>query len=130
MKLAPPLSNGEAPPPDDVEALLRSFFRAEMPNPWPAKPSARLSVPRPAPVPTSAGSMRSKLALAASVMLLIAGSLAVSTTPTTPGEAPSPLSRMSPGVATRVRITQTLVQPKDKPTEWHIDVSEELPPGK
>jgi hypothetical protein len=37
---------------------------------------------------------------------------------------------MSPGEATRVRLMQTLVQPKDKPTEWRIEVTDEQPPGK
>lgn len=53
----------------DLDGLLRGFFRAEMPDPWPAlqtPPSAR-------PARRSA-SLRGKLALAASVALLVAGS--------------------------------------------------------
>jgi hypothetical protein len=128
MRLAPPLSTGEGPPPDDVEVLLRAYFRSEMPDPWPAPPLVR-SIPALAPAgPIRSGSGRSRLALAASVALLVAGTLAVPHA-TQPAAEPIEL-RMLPGEATRVRLTETLVQPKDKPTEWHIEVTEDGPPRK
>jgi hypothetical protein len=129
MTLAPPLSTGEGPPPDEVETLLRAYFRSEMRDPWPAPPLIRSTVATPADRTSARGSNRSRFALAASVALLVGGSLLI------PGRSPSrqttasPL-RMLPGQATRVRIQETLIQPKDKPTELRIDVIEEVPPGK
>ncbi len=66
---------GSARSGDDLDGLLRAFFRAEMPHPWPeleapaftSVPSTRLAFWR--------GIKRSHLALAASVALLIGGSL-------------------------------------------------------
>jgi len=68
-------AHGSARSGDDLDGLLRAFFRAEMPHPWPdleapaftSVPSARLAFWR--------GIKRSHLALAASVALLIGGSL-------------------------------------------------------
>jgi hypothetical protein len=68
-------THGSARSGDDLDGLLRAFFRAEMPHPWPeleapaftSFPSTRLAFWR--------GIKRSHLALAASVALLIAGSL-------------------------------------------------------
>ncbi len=60
---------------DDLDGLLRAFFRAEMPDPWPsfrAPESARLILPL--PVPARGGAARSRFALAASVALLVTGS--------------------------------------------------------
>ena len=61
---------------DDLEALLRSFFRAEMPDPWPSleAPASRLPF-RPVRRPERPALWRSRLALAASVALLVLGSL-------------------------------------------------------
>jgi hypothetical protein len=67
------------PPPvrpgDNLDGLLRAFFRSQLPHPWP-------SPPRPAPrtVPARPGRpgralFRSRLALAATVALLFLGSL-------------------------------------------------------
>jgi hypothetical protein len=60
--------NSGQPPEDDVDGMLRSFFKAEMPNPWPAfqKPTA---------APARFSLWRSRLALAASILLLIGGAL-------------------------------------------------------
>src|SRR3954471_1739881 len=67
----PPLPSG-----DDLDGLLRAFYRAQLPSPWPAlkappPPAAR----RPAPGPRGWPLLRSRLALAASVALLVLGSL-------------------------------------------------------
>jgi hypothetical protein len=129
MRLAPPLSNGEAPPPDDLETLLQAYFRAEMPDPWPAPPLLQTARREAAPLQTVRGVRRSRLALAASVALLLAGTSIVPQR-TASRDVPVALPRMLPGEATRVRLTQTLVQPKDKPTEWRIEVTEDVPPGK
>lgn len=66
-----------ARPDDDLDGLLRAFFQAEMPRPWPAlkaPPPSRPSVP---PVPVRRGLFRSRLALAASLALLVTGALAL-----------------------------------------------------
>lgn len=68
-------SRPTGPGPDETESLLRAFFRSEMPHPWPA-----LKAPvedKPATVsfaPRTWTMVRSRLSLAASVALLLAGS--------------------------------------------------------
>jgi hypothetical protein len=63
-------------PSDDLDGLLRAFFRAQMPHPW---PSPRVSRFRTTPATTLTSSRRpvnrSRWALAASVGLLLLGSL-------------------------------------------------------
>ena len=56
--------------PDDLEGLLRAFFRAEMPDPWP-------TLPAPAAAPRRGPLGRSRLALAASVAFLLIGQLSL-----------------------------------------------------
>jgi hypothetical protein len=59
--------------PDELDALLHAFFRAEMPNPWPqlkAPVPASLDETTKAP-PSSWSRSRSRFALAASVALLM-----------------------------------------------------------
>jgi hypothetical protein len=66
------------PPEDDLDGLLRAYFKAEMPDPW---PSFEAPAPRNGVLPlrgakTSRFTLwRSRLALAASILLLIAGAL-------------------------------------------------------
>ena len=72
--LEPPLINRShfSPSDDELDGLLRSFFREELPHSWPA-----LTPPAPAVVPLAAaptlGLSRSRVALAASVALLLGG---------------------------------------------------------
>jgi hypothetical protein len=62
--------------PEDLDVLLRDFFQSEMPQPW---PELRAPVERtPTRAATRWTSMRSRLALAASVGLLMVGSWALS----------------------------------------------------
>jgi hypothetical protein len=83
------------PPDDELDGLLRAFFRAERPDPWPAMkappptlpfvtPSVNgrgtakqslLPCPSPAGKATRRPLWRSRLALAASVALLLGGTL-------------------------------------------------------
>jgi hypothetical protein len=62
--------------PGDLDGLLRMFFRRQMPQPWPAPPTPHS---RAMPARRSASSrqplIRSRWALAASVGLLLLGSL-------------------------------------------------------
>jgi hypothetical protein len=74
--IEPPLVDRSpfSPADDELDGLLRSFFRAEAPNPWPAlqPPAAALPIARAVPrrpLPLS----RSRVALAASVALLFGG---------------------------------------------------------
>ena len=128
MKLAPPLSTGDRPAPDELDALLRAYFRAEMPDPWPAPPLVTAATRPVAMARDGRASARSRLALAASVVVLIGGTMLLPKTK--PATDPTPVIRIGPGEATHVNITETLIQPKDRPTELHIRVTEELPPGK
>ena len=65
----------------DVDRALRDFFRAEMPEPWPgftapeASPTAVVRAPAPRRL-----LLRSRFALAASLLLLLLGHLIVSGT--------------------------------------------------
>src|SRR5437773_4220640 len=73
------LPHGGRPPEDDLDGLLRAYFRAEMPDPWPSfeAPAPRngvLPFRRPQQ-PRRFNLWRSRLALAASILLLIAGAL-------------------------------------------------------
>jgi hypothetical protein len=127
MRLAPPLSTGDPAAPDELDALLRAYFRAEMPDPWPAPPLVA-SPTSPAKGRGGRVSTRSRLALAASVIVLVGGTMLLPKV--RPLADPAAPIRIGPGEATRVKLTETLIQPKDRPTEWHIRVTEELPPGK
>jgi hypothetical protein len=62
---------------DELEGVLREFFRAQLPDPWPAlmvpsEPPAKVALARPVPRPWTLA--RSRVALAASVALLLVGS--------------------------------------------------------
>jgi hypothetical protein len=64
---------------DEIDGLLRSFFRAEMPEPWPAmeveeRPVVLKMTP---PAPRTRSQVGRRIALAASVALLVAGSFFV-----------------------------------------------------
>lgn len=66
---------------DDVDAIWRRYFRAEMPKPWP-------SAPRPEAVQQSVPSgqgWQSRLALAASIAVILLGCWLFAS----PGQAPS-----------------------------------------
>ena len=65
-------------PPEDLDRRLRALFRAQMPHPWPPAPatSSRPAAPPPAAKPrTRWPLLRTRLALAASVALLVTGLL-------------------------------------------------------
>jgi hypothetical protein len=63
-------------PGDDLDGLLRAFFRSQIPHPWPALRTPRMRASSAARPASSRGSLiRSRYALAASVTLLLLGSL-------------------------------------------------------
>lgn len=109
---------------DDLDALLRAFYQREMPDPWPAfePPMDRASrgVPSAAPrtLPLRPAAVRSsrvwssRLALAASVALLLLGTWFLpgfTTQPETSGE----LKRMGEGTATPRPGLPPVELPKD-----------------
>jgi hypothetical protein len=62
-------------PPEEVDTLLRNFFRAEMPDPWPVLKAPATEPFRQERRPASRWTpIRSRMALAASVALLLLGS--------------------------------------------------------
>jgi hypothetical protein len=66
---------------DDLDGLLRRFFRAEMPDPWPVlKPPAEPTTDIARSAPRRWGLSASRWALAASVALLLVGQLFLSGT--------------------------------------------------
>jgi hypothetical protein len=90
--LPPSLSNRGSACPDDLDGLLRAFYQAEMPHPWPdLDPPARTLLPPPR-VSFWYRISRSHLALAASIALLILGTLLLSSKlplhPSKPDSAP------------------------------------------
>jgi hypothetical protein len=61
-------------PPEELDTLLTGFFRSEMPDPWPVLKAPAEAPFRPAaPVASRWTSVRSRVALAASVALLLVG---------------------------------------------------------
>jgi len=87
----PPVDPRHSRDPDDMEQLLRTFFEEEMPEPWPA-----VEPPPPARPGRKGWSLfRSRFALAASVALLLTGSLWLSRK--APSDAPlRPASELHP----------------------------------
>src|SRR5438046_2941308 len=59
---------------DDLDGLLSAFFRSEIPSPWPGSPLPEETPVILRPAPARKSFFRSRLALAASVALLISGS--------------------------------------------------------
>jgi hypothetical protein len=124
----PPLRPG-----DDLDGLLRAYFRKEMPSPWPAPklPPVR-TLPFSRPGTARRPLVGSRLALAAAVALLLLGSLLL------PGKFfPTGADAISPRdfKAERMRPGQDLrqgppVAPKaaEKPERDPLDF--ELPPMK
>jgi hypothetical protein len=74
MNLLSPPSAERNGVPDDLDRMLRAFYKAEMPHPWPAAPVAAPAV-LPFRKPAARRPMlRARLALAASVALIALGS--------------------------------------------------------
>lgn len=116
---------------DDLDGLLTAFFRTEMPSPWPGTPLPEDTpvLLRPAPA-RKQPFFRSRLALAASVALLISGSWLLSDSfKETPANGKSDVSVYT-GTATtddgRPVKVQRRVTETDKGKRVRIDI-EELP---
>jgi hypothetical protein len=73
-----PMNSGEQLP-ENVDGLLRAFFAAERPEPWPVlKPPAEPTSPTRRPTLRRRTLIRSRGALAASLLILLAGPLYLS----------------------------------------------------
>jgi hypothetical protein len=100
--------NSGRPPEDDLDGLLRSFFKAEMPALWPsfAVPAARNGVPPQQRSQTAYrfALWRSRLALAASILLLIAGTLFLFGGSDTHQDAGSPSLHGAPSMGERPQL--------------------------
>jgi len=75
----PNVPHSGRPPEDDLDGLLRSFYKAEMPDPWPSfeapAPSNGVLPFRRPNQPPRQSLWRSRLALAAAILLLVVGGL-------------------------------------------------------
>jgi hypothetical protein len=109
-----PLSTGDNSPVDEVDAILRAFFRSETPIRWPDAPEYAAAI---APASPRRGLNRGRFALAASVAMLLSGTIAV-TRFAPKAETPANPLRILPGEATRVRLPETGSLPKDRPGDW------------
>jgi hypothetical protein len=131
LSLNPPAQPAEArPPEDDLDGLLRDFFRAEMPGPWlPFQAPA----PRRATLPRRFSLLRSRLALAASVALLVTGALLLSRSLRDETAGPNANGITRPEATdtrpTRPpRIEELIDVPPDGPAAIKVNVYEPLPP--
>jgi hypothetical protein len=71
---SPPNRGGFPRPPEDVDGLLRRFFRSEMPEPWPEAPTVPTAAPRKRPQRVWFR-LSHRFALAAAVALFLIGYL-------------------------------------------------------
>src|SRR5262245_52336228 len=74
----PPTRDALPRRPDELDVLLRRFFRSEMPDPWPAPPPVTEAPRRPLPAPRPWFRQSSRWALAAAVSFFLVGYLALS----------------------------------------------------
>jgi hypothetical protein len=126
----PLFDRAESGRPGDVDDLLRAFFQAEMPRPWPACPELPARVVPFRPAPERAGRMmtRSRFALAASVGLLLAGLAALggkfSGSLEAPGgpAGPPTANRVKPYGNNQVDLKEMLIQEQDG-TSYKVIVS-------
>lgn len=133
--------------PDEIDGLLRRFFQAEMPAPWPACPATEEPAARVVPDRTTSWwelpqRFASRLSLALSLAVLLAGAWCLSGSFTGPAVRPD----AGPGTAAarpmgveihstvadrnhgrtpgtpNYKVNETLIQPKDGPTQMNFDI--------
>jgi hypothetical protein len=104
---------------DELGEVLQTFFQSEMPHPWPA-------FALPAAPPSRRQQLRrwftsTRLALAASIALLLIGSLAI---PMADRGAEQPeLNNTSASTKNSpYRVRESLLQEGDNPTEYRIEI--------
>jgi hypothetical protein len=105
---------------DDLDGLLREFFQAEMPHPWPAfQPPVRLAVPPARPVRPWGNRFRTALALAASIAILALG-LGLLSGKFEPGSGPMPVHSDAVGHKPP-SMTESLVVGPDGQTGFKVE---------
>src|SRR5262245_8500152 len=120
-------------PDDDLDGLLRDFFRAELPQRWPAAPQpvplsslnghANLApAARPARSKARPWAWSSRVALAASVGGLLLGTLLLSGQ--FKGNQPPSDSDVGTPSGSRVHMKEMLVQPPDGPTSLKFEFTD------
>lgn len=114
-------------PSDELDALLRAYFEREMPKPW---PSPRVSLDRVVPLrrpTTNRRSLnRSRWTLAASVALLLLGSLLLPSR-FTPDAKPEPVLD-APGTADRPILPKRHEsKPNESKPEVPVEDGDQLP---
>jgi hypothetical protein len=125
-------------PADDLDGLLRAFYRKEMPRRWPMPPVRPLPLRR--DKPRNFASFRSHLALAASLALLLLGALLAgggkynSVAPPglrLPGDGDAkrvvPFKEVGPE---KLKSSLSLEQDPEGGTAIKVDYFEEVPPPK
>jgi hypothetical protein len=130
LSLQPPVRPEDARQPgDEIDALLRAYYRAEMPDPWPSFEAPLRQNVVPFRKPTRRFPlMRSRLAVAASVALIVGGMWFLSRMPH--NSKPDATLPLGPGVGTKIKMHESLIQGKDGPTEFKIEVDGDPPPSK
>jgi hypothetical protein len=122
----PPIQRGGPQPPDDVDKILRAFFRRQMPDPWPSLEAPVLRRIAPAPVAKPARRwplLRSRLALAASVALLATGLFFLAEAFQGRPHPPGPGVSIGPGSASRKNGIDGVVDPSPVPDKLKINES-------
>lgn len=96
-----------------IDSLLGSFFKRQMPDPWPASPAERAASSDRVPAGAVSGLGQARLVLAASVLFLVFGYLAVARNfPAEPaqsglefgpeiGNRPNPAQKLKPATPNR-----------------------------
>jgi len=80
LVVPPSLDHSDRPSEDELDGLLRAFYKAELPNPWPSfeAPADRNLILPLRPFGKRFPMWRTRLALAACVAFLVAGPIALS----------------------------------------------------
>lgn len=107
--------------PDDLDGLLRTFFRAQVPEPWPVlKPPATPSLQREGCAPRRRPLLGSRFALAASLLILLIGQLLVSSMASSyirfaTASDPRKIEATLPGKPRKFKHAPVIKEPEPKP---------------
>jgi hypothetical protein len=104
-------------PGDDLDDLMTAFFRSEMPSPWPGAPEPEEAevIVRRRP-PTRKPVWGSRLALAASVALLLAGGWRLSGSFQEPPNGGGPIGGVGPPSALKEKFPKFVPSIEHKPS--------------
>jgi len=114
---------------DELDGLLRAFFHAEMPNPWPGAPvveEAPAVLSRPMSARPSRSLFRSRMALAASVAFLLGIPWLISDSFRSLMPDDSGVVSFEKSAATRIRLSAPTLEQRPDGTVIRI-IGEEIP---